>query len=199
MKEKTKLNRKQKVIRIAVTAVMIALAFALSYVPLWKMPFGGTVTLFSMLPIMFVSIKYGIGWGLGAAFCYSWLQVLQGEVFGWGLTPVMLVGALILDYVVAFTVIGLAGIFRKHGPSGAIFGCILVCLLRFLSHFISGVVLWANYEQFVAFGKTWLNHPWLYSLVYNGWYMLPETAITVVGIILIFTLPQLKKLTAPEF
>lgn len=199
MSEKKVLNRKQKIVRISVTAVMTALAFALSYVQLWKMPFGGTVTLFSMLPIMFVSIKYGIGWGLGAAFCYSWLQVLQGEVFGWGLTPVMLVGALLLDYIIAFTVIGLAGIFRKKVASGAIFGCILVCLLRFLSHFISGVVLWANYEQFIAFGKTWLNHPWLYSLCYNGWYMLPETAITVVGIILIFTLPQLKKLTAPEF
>lgn len=196
---KKKLTRKQQIVRIAVTAVMLALAFALSYVRLWEMPFGGSVTLFSMLPIMFVSIKYGIGWGLGAAFCYSWLQVLQGQVFGWGLTPGMLVGAIMLDYVVAFTVIGLAGIFRKKGASGAIFGCIAVCLLRFLSHLISGVVLWANYEKFIAFGKEWINHPWLYSLVYNGWYMLPETAITVVGIILIFTLPQLKKLTAPEF
>lgn len=196
---KTKLTRKQTVVRITVTAVMIALAFGLSYVPLWKMPFGGTVTLFSMLPIMFISIKYGVGWGLGSAFVYSWLQVLQGEVFGWGLTPAMLVGALLLDYVVAFTVIGLAGIFRKHGPSGAIFGCLLTCLLRFTSHLISGVVLWANYEQFIAFGKSWVNHPWLYSVVYNGFYMLPETALTVVGIILVFTLPQLKKFTQPEF
>lgn len=195
---KTKLTRKQTVVRITVTAVMIALAFGLSYVPLWKMPFGGTVTLFSMLPIMFISIKYGVGWGLGSAFVYSWLQVLQGEVFGWGLTPAMLVGALLLDYVVAFTVIGLAGIFRKHGPSGAIFGCLLTCLLRFTSHLISGVVLWANYEQFIAFGKSWVNHPWLYSVVYNGFYMLPETALTVVGVILVFTLPQLKKFTQPE-
>lgn len=195
---KTKLTRKQTVVRITVTAVMIALAFGLSYVPLWKMPFGGTVTLFSMLPIMFISIKYGVGWGLGSAFVYSWLQVLQGEVFGWGLTPAMLVGALLLDYVVAFTVIGLAGIFRKYGPSGAIFGCLLTCLLRFTSHLISGVVLWANYEQFIAFGKSWVNHPWLYSVVYNGFYMLPETALTVVGVILVFTLPQLKKFTQPE-
>ena len=199
MSEKAKLNRKQKIVHLSVTAVMLALAFALSYVKLWQMPFGGTVTLFSMLPIMFVSIKYGIVWGLGASFGFAWLQVLQGEVFSCGLTPAMLIGSLMLDYVVAFTVIGLAGIFRRKGASGAIFGCLIACLLRFLSHLISGVVLWANYSQFVAFGQTWLNRPWLYSFVYNGWYMLPETALTVVGVILIFTLPQLKKLTEPEF
>ncbi|MBO4870169.1 MAG: energy-coupled thiamine transporter ThiT [Clostridia bacterium] len=198
MSEKKKLTRKQQVMRISVTAVMLALAFALSYVVLWEMPFGGSVTLFSMLPIMFVSIKYGVGWGLGAAFCFSWLQVLQSKVFGWGLTPTMLVCSILLDYVVAFTIIGIAGIFRKQGPSGAIFGCITACLLRFLTHFISGVVLWANYEEFVAFGSTWVGRPWLYSLVYNGWFMLPETAITVVGVMLVFMLPQLKKFTQPE-
>ena len=191
-------NNRKYIEKLAMTAIMIALAFVLSYVQIWKMPFGGSVTLFSMLPIFFISIKYGIGWGLGASFIYAWLQIIQGEVFGWGLTPTMLIGSLMLDYIVAFTVLGLAGLFRKKGTAGIIIGSVSVCILRFLSHLISGVVLWANYEKFVAFGREWVNHPWLYSLCYNGAYMLPETVFTVVGVILIFNLPQLKRFTRPE-
>ena len=191
-------NRKQRVTRLSMTAIMISLAFVLSYVQIWKMPFGGTVTLFSMLPIIFIAVKYGIGWGLGASFIYAWLQIIQGEVFGWGLTPTMLIGSLMLDYVVAFSVLGLAGIFRKRGTVGIVAGAASVCVLRFLSHLISGVVLWANFEEFVAFGKSWVNHPWLYSLCYNGAFMLPETIFTLAGVIIVFKLPQLKKFTQPE-
>ena len=193
-----KSNTRKYIERLALTAIMIALAFVLSCVQIWKMPFGGTVTLLSMLPIIFISVKYGIGWGLCASFIYSWLQIIQGEVFGWGLTPTMLIGSLLLDYVVAFTVLGLAGLFRKKGTAGIIIGSVSVCVLRFLSHLISGVVLWANYEKFVAFGQEWVDHPWLYSLCYNGAFMLPETVFTIAGVILLFKLPQLKRFTQPE-
>ena len=94
-------------------ALMLALAVVLSYVKLFQLPFDGSITLLSMLPVCLVSIKYGLGWGMGTAFCYSWFQVLQGGVFAWGLTPVMLIASLALDYVLAFSVLGLAGVFRK--------------------------------------------------------------------------------------
>ena len=192
------MNTKNYVKKLAVCAVMLALAFGLSYVKIFQLPFDGTITLFSMLPIVFVSLKYGLLWGFGTAFCYSWLQILQGGVFAWGLTPAMLFGSLMLDYIVAFTILGIAGVFRKKGVKGAIWGTILACALRFVSHFVAGVVLWANYAEFVAFGKEWVNHPVLYSLVYNGIYMLPETILTVIGVILLMKIPQIQKVIKPE-
>ena len=179
-------------------ALMLALAVVLSYVKLFQLPFDGSITLLSMLPICLVSIKYGLGWGMGTAFCYSWFQVLQGGVFAWGLTPIMLIASLVLDYVLAFSVLGLAGVFRKKGVVGAVSGVALVCALRFFVHFASGVILWANLEQFVAFGKEWVGRPVLYSICYNGIYMLPETVFTVVAALVLFRLPQMRRLFAPR-
>jgi thiamine transporter len=73
-------------------------------------------------------------------------------------------------------------------------GIALVCALRFLIHFLAGIILWANFAEFVAFGQEWINRPVLYSLVYNGGYMLPETVLTVVGAILIFRFPTVRKI-----
>ena len=173
---------------------MIALAVGLSYIVLIRMPFDGTVTAFSMLPICLISVRHGIKWGLGSAFCYSWFQILQGGVFGYGLTPGMLIASLFLDYILAFTVLGLAGLFRRKGVPGMVCGIVMVCVLRFLVHFVSGVVLWANYEQFMAFGVEWINRPVLYSICYNGAYMLPETVLTVIGAVLLFQVPQFRRI-----
>ncbi len=178
-------------------AILLALAVILSYIKFWQLPFDGSITLFSMLPICLVAIKYGWKWGLGTAFCYSWFQILQGGVFGWGLTPWILVASLFLDYILAFTVLGLAGVFRKKGTVGIVGGVAMVCALRFVVHFVAGIVLWANLAEFVAFGETWINRPVLYSLCYNGIYMLPETVLTVGMAILLFSVPQIKKLIAP--
>ena len=185
---------KQNRIRILCeSAILLALSVVLSYIKIVQLPFDGAITLLSMLPLCLISIRYGIGWGLGTAFCYSWFQILQGGVFSWGLTPVMLVGSLLLDYVVAFTVLGFAGIFRKKGTVGMVSGIAIACTLRFASHFLSGVVLWANFEQFVAFGQEWVGRPVLYSLCYNGIYMLPETVLTVVAAAVLFRVPQFRR------
>ena len=182
------------------SAILLALAVTLALVSKlipFQLPFGGSITLFSMLPVCLISIKYGIKWGLGAAFCFSWFQILEGDVFGWGLTPVMLIASLLLDYILAFTVIGLAGLFRKSGRIGIICGVAMACALRFLVHFLSGIILWANLEAFMAFGQEWINRPVLYSICYNGVYMLPETVLTVVAAVLIFNVPQIQKTIAP--
>ena len=186
--------RSQRIRTLCECALMLALAVGLSYIVLIRMPFDGTVTAFSMLPICLVSIRHGVRWGLGTAFCYSWFQILQGGVFGYGLTPGMLIASLFLDYILAFTVLGLAGLFRKKGVPGMVGGIVMVCALRFLVHFFAGVVLWANYEQFMAFGVEWINRPVLYSVCYNGAYMLPETVLTVIGSVLLFQVPQFRKL-----
>ena len=179
-------------------AILLALAVVLSYVKFWQLPFDGSITLFSMLPVCLVAVKYGTKWGLGTAFCFSWFQILQGGVFCWGLTPTMLIASLLMDFILAYTVLGFAGIFRKKGFWGILAGITMVCVLRFLIHFLAGVILWAKLEEFVAFGQSWVNRPVLYSICYNGVYMLPETVLTVVVAAILFKIPQFKKLLYTE-
>ena len=183
-----------KIFALCESAILLALSVVLSYIKFLELPFDGSITLFSMLPVCLVAIKYGWKWGLGTAFCFSWFQILQGGVFGWGLTPVMLIGSLLLDYILAYTVLGFAGVFRKKGYWGMLGGITLVCVLRFLIHFLAGIILWANLEEFVAFGQSWVNRPVLYSICYNGVYMLPETILTVAIAAIVLKIPQFKRL-----
>ena len=175
-------------------AIMLALSVVLSYIKFFELPFDGSITLFSMLPVCLVAIKYGWRWGLGTAFCFSWFQILQGGVFGWGLTPAMLIGSLLLDYILAYTVLGLAGIFRKKGYLGMLGGIATVCVLRFVVHCLAGIILWANFDQFEAFGQVIQDRPELYSICYNGVYMLPETLLTVGVAAILLRIPQIKRI-----
>ena len=190
------MKRTSRVRALTECAILLALSVVLSYIRLFTLPFEGSITLLSMLPICLASLRHGVKQGLFTAFAYSWFQILQGGVFAWGLTPVMLLGSLLLDYIVAFTVLGLAGVFRRRGLLGAVCGVALACALRFLSHFLAGVILWANFEQFIAFGQEWVGRPWLYSLCYNGIYMLPETLMTVAGAYLLLRIPQFRRIMA---
>ena len=188
--------------KLTVCAIMVALGAVLSLIKVLKMPFGGSVTLLSMLPCAMVSVMLGLKWGLAASFVESVIQLAFGitmdGVLGWGLTPACLVGTILLDYIVAYTVIGLAGAFRSKGYAGICLGTGLAVFLRFVSHLISGAIIFANFEEFVAFGASWVGHPWLYSLCYNGAYMLPVLIFTVVAAVILFKLPQIKKLMAGE-
>lgn len=161
--------------KLTISAIMIALATVLSLVKVWEMPLGGSITLLSMLPICLVSITYGIKWGFACSFVYSLGQLALSiaEVVSWGLTPLSLAGAIALDYIVPFTLLGLSGIFRKQGIWGAISGISLSLILRFICHFISGIIIFDIWCE-------WENVP-LYSFCYNGTFMLPELILTVLG------------------
>lgn len=179
-------------------AIMVALATVLCYIRVFRLPWGGSITLLSMLPIAVYSIKYGIKSGLMASFVFALIQFGQGVIdglFGWGLSPVMLVACILLDYILAYTVIGLAGIFRSKGFMGWIAGTTLAVVIRFLVHFISGVVIWHSYGELWTGFST--ENEFLYSFLYNGAYMLPELIFTVIGIVLIAKIPQIKKLIQP--
>ncbi len=174
-------------------AVMVALATVLSYIRIFRLPWGGSITLLSMLPIVLFSIRRGLGAGLTVSFVFSLVQFTQGIVdgiFGWGLTPGMLIACILLDYIVAFTVLGLAGIFRKKGFAGWVGGIALAVVLRFVCHFLSGVVVWKS------FGELWngfsTDNTFLYSFLYNGSYMLPELIFTLIGAIALLKVPQTK-------
>lgn len=184
--------------KLVTSAILLALSFVLSFVKIVDFPWGGAITLFSMLPICLVSLKYGMVWGLGSAFAYSLLQLFQdlGEAMSWGLDAKAWIGMILFDYVIAFTVLGFAGIFRSCGRIGAVVGTAIAITLRYISSVLSGAVVWKSIGE-VAFGWSFEN-TWLYSLVYNGLYMLPELVITVVVLVILSSLPQLKRLMAPE-
>ena len=176
-------------------AVMVALAFVLSMVKIFKLPWGGSITLLSMLPIVIYSIRNGAKCGIAAAFVYSLAQFLDGVIgdglFAWGLAPLDLALCIFLDYIGAFTVLGLAGMFRKSEMKGWIGGTVAVIAIRYALHVVSGAVV------FHSTGKLWeslgeIANPWLYSMGYNACYMLPEMILTTVGAVLLFKTGAIK-------
>ena len=181
-------NVTKPIFRLTLSAIFIALATVLSMIKIYEPPLGGGVTLFSMLPIIMLSCMFGMKWGLGVSFAYGIVQMMLSfaEVCSWGLTPWVLVATFVFDYVLAYFVLGFAGAFRKMGYVGVIIGTAFVLLLRFLCHFGTGVFIfdiWCEWDSV-----------WLYSLCYNGGYMLPELVLTTVGAAVIFRLPQTKRL-----
>lgn len=175
--------------RMTVSSVLIALAAVLSLIKVYKLPLGGAITLMSMLPIVMISVMFGVKWGTWSAFVYSVIQLAFGIImdglFAWGLTWYALVGTIALDYFAAFTVLGFAAMLRKFGTVGIIVGVAIVCAARFMCHFASGVII---------FGTITSADSWIYSLTYNGSYMLPELIITCVTAAALFNLPQIKRL-----
>ena len=179
-------------------SVMIALAAVLSLIKVYKLPWGGSITLLSMLPICVYSIKHGIKKGLAVSFVYALIQLFLdlGEVLSWGLTPGTLAACLLLDYLLAYSVIGFAGSFRKNGMAGWIGGTVAALMLRLSVHFASGVLIWKSA------GKLWTgfdtSNTYVYSFLYNASYMVPEIIFTVIGAVALYKLPQTKKLLQPE-
>lgn len=181
-------NVKKPIFRLALSAVFIALSTVLSMYPKIEAPLGGGITLCSMLPIIMISCLFGVKWGLGVSLAYGIIQMMLSfaEVCSWGLTPWVLVATFVFDYVLAYFVLGFSGAFRKMGYVGIILGTVMVLVLRFLCHFGTGVFIFDIWCEW--------DNVWLYSLCYNGGYMLPELALTTAGAAIIFRLPQTKKL-----
>ena len=161
-------------------ALMIAVGTVLAQIKIFEMPFGGSVTLVSMLPFILVSFRHGVKWGLFTGFVNSLLQMLLGFYAppAPGLLP--LVGMILLDYVLAFMALGLAELFArpfKNRTVGVAVGTFAAGFLRFMCSFLSGVLVWGNLNDGLA--------AWTYSLTYNGSYMLPETLLTMVAAVLL--------------
>ncbi len=179
------------------SALMIAFASVLSVLKLVDMPYGGSVTFASMLPVAIIAYRHGLYWGLGAGTVYAVVQQLLGlENFAYLPVPTWqaMVALCILDYLVAFAVIGFAGIFRAklkgHEGSQAkelALGIALVSVLRYILHTVAGFTVWAGLliPDAAALG---------YSIGYNATYMIPETIVNVcvalyIGSVIDFTRP----------
>jgi thiamine transporter len=145
---------------LAETAIFVALATALSLIVVYTLPQGGSITAGSMVPILWLALRRGSKVGVVAGVLYGFIQL---ALLPYVIDPIQL----LLDYPLAFGVLGLAGLFQKYPFAGAAAGI----SGRFVMHFIAGVVYWAPIEA------PTLN-PFIYSAVYNGSYLVPELVIS---------------------
>lgn len=191
----------KRTFNLVLAGVMIAMGTALGFVKPFELPYGGAITLCSMLPVMFFSYRCGLKWGLSAGLVFSVLQLLFGLDALKGISAMMVVGSIFLDYILAFTVLGLAGMFRgkiKNDAAAFTLGSFVSMMLRYFCSFLSGWVLWASFNEtadmqgfittfFPALGNlSGTALAVVYSLVYNGSYMIPEIILTcVVGFLLV--------------
>ncbi len=189
-----------RIFNLVLGGIMVALGTVLSFIKPFDLPYGGSITLCSMLPIMFYGYRCGPKWGLAAGFVFSVLQLLFGLDDLKGISALMVVGSILLDYLLAFTVLGLAGMFRgkiRNNAAAFTLGCLVTGLLRYVCSFLSGWLLWAQFmtvtdmQDFIANFVPGLAEASgtglaiFYSLVYNGSYMIPEIVLTcVVGFLL---------------
>jgi len=177
---KMETTKKSNVRAMVLSGIFIAVAFVLSYIRLFQMPQGGSVIFASILPILLIGLMFGPGWGIGSGVVFGVLQYFQG---GYALTPFNI----ILDYVLAFGALGLTGFF-KTGKYRFYVSGVVASALRLICHFLSGVIFYAAYAP--------EGQPvWLYSVIYNGPYLVVDLIIAlIVGGVLIRAVPQLKNL-----
>ena len=175
-----KTNNKKNALVMCECAIMIALAAVLSFVKILELPYGGSVTAFSIVPIVIISYRHGVKWGLLSGFVFSIIQLIQtASTLSYATSFLAAVTIIFLDYIFAFTVIGLAGFLRNKvsNPSAAaVTGTVGVCALRYICHVISGCTVWAGVSIPSTDGL-------LYSLSYNATYMIPETVTASISIL----------------
>lgn len=204
--------------RLTESAMLIAIAVVLELagkmlIP--PMPFGGQLTLCAMLPVVLVSYRYGVRWGLTAGFGYALVQMAMGAgtvtaafqpgYFGDGTMIGRALIMCLMDYILAYTLLGLGGCFRgsiKNRGIALMCGSLVALGARYLAHIFSGYILfsgWAEWfftqEGFPAWGMALVQTlsptvlGWLYSIVYNGMYMIPEMILTAAAAVILGRMP----------
>ena len=221
------MNTTLKTRRIVESGLMIALSVILSMLKIFQLPWGGSITLCSMLPMILLAYRYGCKWGAFSALVYAALQAVLGAVDG-TFTMVALgaesgayssgifvipywaavLGIILMDYIFAFTVLGLGGFFKKESdsPKALLKGCLLACCARYAVHIFSGFLFFGTFASWFfgevgGFGE-WMMGTFsgnllffLYSVIYNGCFMIPEIIITSTAAYLIAKYaPQMLKL-----
>lgn len=166
------------------SSIMIALGTVLSILKLVEMPYGGSVTLASMLPIVIVAYRHGTKMGMGAGVVFAVIQQLLGlKNLSYFTTWQSVVAVILLDYMLAFAAVGLGGIFRGRltfdGESARerqytelSLGMLTVCLIRYIFHTVAGATVWVGLSIPTEAAL-------IYSIGYNATYMIPETVISV--------------------
>lgn len=179
---------------LAESAMMVALSIAVfivsDFIP-WPYAYGGGFSMFGQVPIILVSYRHGVKNGLPAALALAIFEMIMGYknfTYVSGIAAYLIVA--FADYLVAFGCLGLGGMFRDkiggNQTAELALGGAVVCVIRFLCHFVSGVTIWSGYcPEDMAVG--------VYSFVYNGSYMAIELILTVVGLVAVGKIFNLKK------
>lgn len=161
-------------------AILIALAIVLSYIKFDLGAEGGSVSLV-MVPLVLIAFRHGSVWGIAAGLVFGFVKCVLGDGLGWGLPSIL------LDYVLAYGAVGVAGLFRKM-KNGIVYGTLVGGALRFFVHFLSGVVLYAAYAGPI-YGLNFSNETAsgviLYSIVYNGAYVMLSTVLALAVLLMI--------------
>lgn len=185
MEEKTKrvVNWHHRLITLCEGAIMIALAEILSFLPLYKLPWGGSID-FAMFPIILFCVRWGFGPGMLVSVAHGVLQTLfeGGIAIGWE--------SILGDFLIAYAVLGIAGLLKGK----FYLATVVACVARFMVHYLVGATIWASYMPEQFFGMT-MTTPWLYSALYNGAYMLPDAVLLVALFALLQKTPLKKYLT----
>ena len=187
---------KRNVHIITESGICIALATILSFIEIFHLPYGGGITAVSMLPICLFAYRRGMASGLACAFVYGAIQLMLGMTKGVfkGADHYTTLGMVIIDYILAFAVLGFSGMFAKKIKSaslGLALGCLVTGCVRYVLHILSGYVFFKGYAVWFfsqdgfdagakilgAFSGEALF--WLYTVIYNGLYMVPEIILTV--------------------
>lgn len=152
-------------------AILVAAAVALSFLKVAPVPSGGSIDLV-MIPLVFFAVRWGLAWGLGACLVYGAIDMLfsGGFAYMWQ--------AIFLDYLLAYMVVGFAGI-MKHRKWGIVTGGTIGGICRFAVHTVSGVILWGEYMPDEFLNMT-MTDPWVYSILYNSTYMLPNIILVII-------------------
>ena len=189
-------RRKNDTHTLVECAMMIALGTVLSLIKVYEAPFGGSVTLLAMAPVIFVSFRHGVCTGLVTGFVFSVLQLLLGlSNVAWVPDLAGKFLCILLDYLLPFTMLGLGGLFRRCRFLGderanamltAFLGTFAVTLFRFACHILSGVVIWYALDLvWYADDPTHIVNQyssWIFSLLYNAGFMIPEMLETCIGV-----------------
>ena len=151
-------------------ALAIALAFVLSFVKVFEMPLGGSISL-EMFPLILLALRQGPIVGITVGAAYGLIDIITPPVFVFHPVQVL------LDYPLAFGVLGLAGLFRPT-VRGAVIGAAVAVLARFVCHFLSGVVFFASYAP-----EGW--NPYIYSAAYNAAYLVPSLVVAAAVVVVL--------------
>lgn len=186
---------KNRTYKLVISALMVAIATVLNEVTSFDLTFieGGSVTLFSQVPIIAVGYVFGPAWGLGTGFAMSLLQIIFGlSNFSAAKTIISYIIIALFDYLLPYTILGLGGIFKgkfKNSSIDLTVGTLMVCAIRYISHTISGAIVYGDWTDGIASTKAVLS----FTLSYNAGYMVPETIITIIGILALckFLFPRL--------
>ena len=172
--------------RLTFSGLLISIALILSRIELSSFfSFGGSVTLFSLVPLMVISLKYGYKWGTLCGGIYGLLHLVTTNLKFQGLNVAPIMASILLDYIISYSIIGFVSFFYyrlinfKFNISISV---ICVLILRCIVHIISGILIWSslNLEKFESFLSLVM-----FSIIYNISYMVPEMFINILGLNLI--------------